>query len=345
TLTLSWAPSTSTTRASSSTGNGEVGRRRARGPSRIPIPIPRKLAIRTKLLKKPMYLTLAGIQRIRSSSTKSRTALVRSSRTAGRARNGTDGSWLRGLRTAARIWRRVRRLARRLLPGDQAWPGNPGTVRRKAPVEPLADRLLHETVRELGGDQGERQRGDASDQVGKRPAPEVERIGSPPDRRDRHQRLDRTDQEEDRPDDRHRLRQDDRPDDDQRDPEQAGDARQRAVGQGDGAAGQDGPAVGERRVVDGSDSEEVQRAAADREDHGDRQEPASRDEQHHQRPHEIELLFDRQRPGMTEEPGRDADDVGPVRHIEQRAHDARQPRHLADTEDREQGHRGNQDEE
>jgi hypothetical protein len=43
--------------------------------------MPRKLAMSRKLLKKPTYVTLAGIQRMSRSSTKRRVALVRSNRT------------------------------------------------------------------------------------------------------------------------------------------------------------------------------------------------------------------------------------------------------------------------
>jgi hypothetical protein len=57
-----------------------------RRPSRMPRPIPRKLAISRKLLKKPMYLTFAGIQRMSSSSTKRIDRLVRNRRTSLRAR-------------------------------------------------------------------------------------------------------------------------------------------------------------------------------------------------------------------------------------------------------------------
>ena len=43
--------------------------------------MPRKLAISRKFLKKPMYLTFAGTQRMSSSSTKRMAKLVRNSRT------------------------------------------------------------------------------------------------------------------------------------------------------------------------------------------------------------------------------------------------------------------------
>jgi hypothetical protein len=55
-------------------------------PSRMPSPMPRKLAISRKLLKNPMYLTLAGIQRMSSSSTNRIDRLVRKRRTSLRAR-------------------------------------------------------------------------------------------------------------------------------------------------------------------------------------------------------------------------------------------------------------------
>ena len=58
-------------------------------PSRMPRPMPRKLAISRKLLKKPMYRTFAGIQRMSSSSTNRSVALVRKSRTRGSARPST----------------------------------------------------------------------------------------------------------------------------------------------------------------------------------------------------------------------------------------------------------------
>ena len=51
--TLSWAEKTSATVASSNGANGDRTSRGERRPSRIPTPIPRKLAISRKLLKKP----------------------------------------------------------------------------------------------------------------------------------------------------------------------------------------------------------------------------------------------------------------------------------------------------
>jgi hypothetical protein len=47
----------------------------------MPRPIPRKLAMSRKLLKNPMYRTVAGIHRMSSSSTNRSVALVRTSRT------------------------------------------------------------------------------------------------------------------------------------------------------------------------------------------------------------------------------------------------------------------------
>ena len=61
-----------------------------------PSPIPRKLAISRKLLKNPTYLTLAGIQRMSSSSTNSRVALVRSSRIGARRAARPRASGCRG---------------------------------------------------------------------------------------------------------------------------------------------------------------------------------------------------------------------------------------------------------
>ena len=52
--------------------------------------MPRNEAISRKLLKKPMYLTLAGIQRMSSSSTYRMMKLVRNSRISLRARKGTE---------------------------------------------------------------------------------------------------------------------------------------------------------------------------------------------------------------------------------------------------------------
>ena len=51
-----------------------------RRPSRIPRPMPRKLAISRKFEKNPMYRTSDGIQRISSSSTNSSVPLVRTRR-------------------------------------------------------------------------------------------------------------------------------------------------------------------------------------------------------------------------------------------------------------------------
>src|SRR5436190_18688702 len=62
----------------------------------MPTPIPRKLAISRKLLKKPTYRTLAGIQRISSNSTKRRVALVRNSRSGAPESGLTGGSDWRG---------------------------------------------------------------------------------------------------------------------------------------------------------------------------------------------------------------------------------------------------------
>jgi hypothetical protein len=59
-------------------------------PSRIPSPIPRKLAISRKFVKNPTYLTLAGIHRMSSSSTYRSAKLVRNSRTAGRASGSNE---------------------------------------------------------------------------------------------------------------------------------------------------------------------------------------------------------------------------------------------------------------
>jgi hypothetical protein len=52
--------------------------------------MPRNEAISRKFEKKPMYLTLAGIQRMSSSSTYRMMKLVRNSLTSLRARNGTE---------------------------------------------------------------------------------------------------------------------------------------------------------------------------------------------------------------------------------------------------------------
>ena len=96
-------------------GHEQQGRERATGPaagarrpSRIPTPIPRKLAISRKLLKNPTYLTLAGIQRISSSSTNRSVALVRNSRigVAGerpRPRGGAGGDLAVGHPCGARL--------------------------------------------------------------------------------------------------------------------------------------------------------------------------------------------------------------------------------------------------
>jgi hypothetical protein len=65
---------------------GETGSWPPLRPSRMPSPMPRKLAISRKLLKNPMYLTFAGIQRMSSSSTNRIARLVRNSRTSLRAR-------------------------------------------------------------------------------------------------------------------------------------------------------------------------------------------------------------------------------------------------------------------
>ena len=56
------------------------------------MPIPRKLAINSKLVKKPTYLTVDGIQRISNNSTKSRVPLVSANLTRGSRRNGTAGN-------------------------------------------------------------------------------------------------------------------------------------------------------------------------------------------------------------------------------------------------------------
>ena len=70
---------------------------RPRRPSRMPRPMPRKLAISRKLLKKPTYLTFAGIQRMRSSSTNRSVALVRKSRTRRPGERPDGGERLAGI--------------------------------------------------------------------------------------------------------------------------------------------------------------------------------------------------------------------------------------------------------
>ena len=84
---------TNATTTASSNGEGEIGGFQPRRPRMMPRPMPRKLAISRKLLKKPMYLTFAGIQRMSSSSTKRMRELVRNSRTGFRpsARSGCLG--------------------------------------------------------------------------------------------------------------------------------------------------------------------------------------------------------------------------------------------------------------
>ena len=68
---------TTITRRIGKTAIESIWRRR---PSRIPMPMPRKLAISRKFEKKPMYRTSDGIQRMSSSSTKSSVPLVRTRR-------------------------------------------------------------------------------------------------------------------------------------------------------------------------------------------------------------------------------------------------------------------------
>ena len=81
TWTLSSRVLISQTTATSRIGNRAIVFRERRRPSRMPMPMPRKLAISRKFEKKPMYLTSAGIQRISRSSTKRSVPLVRTSRT------------------------------------------------------------------------------------------------------------------------------------------------------------------------------------------------------------------------------------------------------------------------
>src|SRR6478735_1776280 len=95
-----------------------------RRPSRIPTPIPRKLAISRALLKNPTYLTLAGIQRMSSSSTNRSVALVRNSRVREPASGPTAASGRRGSARRAVI-------GRRLSPGSapiDVRPPRPATV-------------------------------------------------------------------------------------------------------------------------------------------------------------------------------------------------------------------------
>src|SRR4051794_13870330 len=69
------------TTAASRIANGDTRGLKPLRPSRMPKPIPRNDAISRKLLKKPMYLTFDGIQRMSSSSTNRIAKLVRKSRT------------------------------------------------------------------------------------------------------------------------------------------------------------------------------------------------------------------------------------------------------------------------
>ena len=93
---LSCAPYTSRTVARSSGANGDRTGRTPRRPSRMPTPIPRKLAISRELLKNPTYLTFAGIQRMSSSSTNRSDALVRNRRTREPANGPTAARGRRG---------------------------------------------------------------------------------------------------------------------------------------------------------------------------------------------------------------------------------------------------------
>jgi len=77
---LTWARDTNRTIANATGANQADADASSRRPRRMPIPMPRKLARRRKLLKKPTYATFAGIHRIRRSSTNRMVPLVRTSR-------------------------------------------------------------------------------------------------------------------------------------------------------------------------------------------------------------------------------------------------------------------------
>ena len=68
------------TRSGAQKGNRGGSKRR---PSRMPTPIPRKLAMRTRFEKNVTYTTFAGTQRMKTSSAKRTIALVRKSRASG----------------------------------------------------------------------------------------------------------------------------------------------------------------------------------------------------------------------------------------------------------------------
>ena len=65
--TFSWTETTSFTITNNNSGNAGPNGTLTRRPRMIPIPIPRKLAIRRMFVKKPTYATFAGIHRMRKS--------------------------------------------------------------------------------------------------------------------------------------------------------------------------------------------------------------------------------------------------------------------------------------
>src|SRR5213594_1377482 len=102
-LTLTCASDTNSTRPNAMGANHTAVDAPSRRPRRMPIPMPRKLARSRKLLKKPTYTTFAGTHRIRRSSTNSRVALVRKSRTRASRSIGVDARATDGAASVGRV--------------------------------------------------------------------------------------------------------------------------------------------------------------------------------------------------------------------------------------------------